>query len=196
MTCPWWRLEVHMHYGFLQIKRWLPVGLLCLADCQCWPGAPLHEFPLRRHGHALAGRALDIIVTLRGLERQVSIVVAVHGIWVTVADMFPVVPRHDTGRAVGAVTIQIVVGAPPATRAVLPFFALAPLATMFGGVVAMMVITPCSSSYHITFCAIHLGWSLEGVRLGEELLDRMNKVSDAARTLASLLSSGGGALVL
>lgn len=32
--------------------------------------------------------------------------------------------------------------------------------------------------------------------LGEELLDRMNKVSDAARTLAALLSGGGGALVL
>lgn len=80
---------------------------------------------------------------------------AVHGIWVAVADMFPVVPGHDTRCAVGAVTIQVVVGAPPAARAVLPFFALAPLATMFGGVVAMMVVTPCS--YNITFCAIHLG---------------------------------------
>lgn len=84
--------------------------------------------------------------------------VAVHGIWVAVADVFTVVPRHDTGCAVGAVTIQVVVGAPPAARAVFTFFALAPLATMFGGVVAMMVIT-CSSStsYNITFCAIHLG---------------------------------------
>lgn len=67
--------------------------------------------------------------------------VAVHGIWVAVADMFPVMPRHDTGCAVGAVTIQVVIGAPPSAGAVLAFFALAPLATVFGGVVAMMVIT-------------------------------------------------------
>lgn len=123
--------------------------------------------------------------------------VAVHGIRVAVAGMFPVVPGHDTGCAIGAVTIQVVIGAPPSTRAMLAFFAFAPLTTMFGGVVAMMVIT-CSSSasYNITFCAIHLGRSLQGVGLGEELLDRMNKVSDAARTLAALLSGSGGALVL
>lgn len=69
---------------------------------------------------------------------------------------------------------------------------------MLGGVVAMMIVAPCSSStsYYIPFCAVHLGRPLQGVGLGEELLDRMNEVSDAARALAALLGGGGGALVL
>jgi len=123
-------------------------------------------------------------------------VMAVHGVRVAVADVFPVVPRHDTGCAVGAVTIQVVIGAPPAARALFAFFALAPPATVFGGVVAMMVITASSTPHNVTFCAIHLGRSLQGVGLGEELLDGMNEVSNAARTLAAMLSGGGGALVL
>lgn len=59
-----------------------------------------------------------------------------------------------------------------------------------------MMVTPSSTSDKIPFCAVHLGRSLQGVGLGEELLDRMNKVPDAARTLAALLSGGGGALIL
>ena len=80
-----------MHQRLLQVERGLPVGLLGLADCERGPGAPLHELPFGRHGHALAGRALDIVVALGRLERQVSevmvvvgVVVAVHGVRVAV----------------------------------------------------------------------------------------------------------------
>lgn len=194
VTCPRW-FEVCVHRGFIQIECWPSVSLLGLADSQSWPGAPLHEFSFGPQ--ALAGRALDVVATLGGLEWEVPEVVAVQGIRMAVADVFPVMARHDAGCAVGAVTVQVVIWAPPASGTMLAFFALAPLAAVFSGVLAMMVIT-CSSSAsnYVTFCAIHLRRALEGMWLCEELLDGMNKVSDAAWALAALLSCGGGALVL
>lgn len=66
------RLEVCGRHGLLQVERGLPVGLLGLADGERRPGAPLHELPLRRRVDALAGRALDVVVALGALKRQIS----------------------------------------------------------------------------------------------------------------------------
>lgn len=113
------------------------------------------------------------------------------------ASVLAMVPRHHARCPVGAVAVQVVIGAPPSSRTMLAFFAFAPLAPVFGGVMAMVMITHSpSASYVVTFCAIHLGRSLQGVRLGEKLLNGMNEVSNAARTLAALLSGRGSALVL
>ncbi|KAF3850082.1 hypothetical protein F7725_019801 [Dissostichus mawsoni] len=120
----------------------------------------------------------------------VSKVVAVRGFWVVVADRFAVVPRHDTGCAVSAVTIEVVIRAPPAARTVLSFFALAPLATVFGGVVAMMVITSSSTSHDITLCAIHLRRSLQGVGLGRRLLLVPERWEEAAAAAAAAATAG------
>lgn len=206
-------LEVRRGHGFLQVERRLPVGLLGLADGQRRPGAPLHELPLRRRVDALAGRALYVVVALGALQRQIAGQVAVHRVGVAVADdVVDGVPRHDAGRPVRAVAVQVVVGAPPAARALLAaavglaLFALAALAVfvvalvvvVVVGVVVVVVVVG-ALPVRLALGAVDLGRTLQGVRLGEELLHRMDQVANAAGALVALLrggGGGGGALVL
>lgn len=127
------------------------------------------------------------------------------------ADVVHVVAAHDAGRPVRAVTIQVVIGAPPAghARAVLggvawlALLALAPLAVFVVPVavvmVAMVVVVTAIGRARITpFGAVHLGRALQRMGLGEEFLHRVHQVADTPRALVALLAGSRGrrALVL
>lgn len=210
MTSPQGRLQVLRHHRFLQVQGGLPVSLLGLAYGERGPGAPLHELPFGGHGHALAGRALDVVVALGGLEREVA-KMALHRVRVAVADVVHVVAAHHAGRPVRAVAVQVVVGAPPAghTRAVLggvawlALFALAPLAVFVVPVAVVMmamvvVVTTVGRARVTPFGAVHLGRALQRMGFGEEFLHRVHQVADAPGALVALLAGGrcGRALVL
>lgn len=72
MTRPHGGLEVLRHHRFLEVERGLAIGFFGLANSQSGPRAPLHELALRSQGHALARRALHVIVALGGLEGKIS----------------------------------------------------------------------------------------------------------------------------
>lgn len=122
-----------MHHGLLQVKGGLSIGLFGLTDGERGPGTSLHELSLRCHGQALAGRALDVVVAFGGFERVVS-KVTMHGFREAESDMLVVLAVQGAGCAVGAVTVQVIIGAPPAPRGrpVPALFAFAALATVLG----------------------------------------------------------------
>ena len=90
------------------------------------------------------------------------------------------------------VAVEVVVRTPPARGCVVarlglraPLRAFAALAVPHGLRLVRAGLAPVDAA---------LGWPLQGVRFGEELLDRVDQVADAAGTVAAVLH--GRALVL
>lgn len=71
---------------------------------------------------------------------------AMHRVRIAVADVVHWMTRHDARRSICAVTIQVVVGAPPTSRALLttalrfPVFALAAFAVFVVALVMVMMV--------------------------------------------------------
>ncbi len=206
MTRPHGGLQVLRHCRFLQVEGRFAVGFFSLADSQCRPGAALHKFAFGGHSDVLACRTFHVVVALGGLERKVT-KVAMACVRVTVSHMISVVAAHDAGSPIGAVAVQVVVRTPPACYpwallgVWLAFLALTPFAVfVVPMMVSVMVVVVVSAVWaRVSLGAVHLGWPLEWVGFGEELLDGVHQVADAPRTLVALLVACGGcrrALVL
>lgn len=103
-------------------------------------------------------------------------------------DVVHVVAVGHAGCPVCAVTVQVVIGTPPAahTRLVLalwlPLLALTPFA-VFGKVTLVVVIHPTLALGPID---VAFGRSLQRMRLGKEFLDGVDQMPDSAWTLISL----------
>lgn len=123
---------------------------------------------------------------------------------VAVADVVHWMPRHDAMRSVCAVTVQVVIWAPPTSRALLtatvgfPVFALAAFAVFVVALVMVMMVVRTVPVW-VAFSTVHFGGTFEGVRLCEELLDRVDQVAYSPGAFVAVFRGcgcGGGALVL
>jgi len=105
------------------------------------------------------------------------------------------------GHHVAAVAVQVVIGAPPAHHlgpvpgVHLALLALAALAVaglvVMVVVVVVVVVVAVPAAVHLGAVIVPLGRRLQGVGLGEELLDGVDEVADAAGALAAGLGAAG-----
>lgn len=111
---------------------------------------------------------------------------------------------------VAAITVQVIIGAPPAHHLVpmagrrrrgihLAVFAFATLAVPRLAVVVRVVVrvpSLCAPPFHLGAVVLPLGGGFQRMGLGKELLDRMDEMPDAAGALAAWLFCAAGPLVL